>query len=195
MLIRWSAPGPAGREYERLDEVEGDFRSLLRKRVRSRKASTRSRGWGECRSAEALLHASRSSCLGDAERGCADQAMGGLHSSRPTVARKIPRRPLAATGARIPSIHPQAALPLSFSLQQAPATGPANTPPMVATRPCRTGCLEPDAWKRLPGISYVNSVEVVAPLQQRHHPAEAIPFGLCLSLLGQGGEVRSLAAG
>ena len=36
MLIRWSAPGPGGREYERLYNVEAQFRSLLNKRVRPR---------------------------------------------------------------------------------------------------------------------------------------------------------------
>jgi hypothetical protein len=46
MLIRWSAPGPGGREYERLYKVEGQFRSLLNKRVRPRQKHQALMGMG-----------------------------------------------------------------------------------------------------------------------------------------------------
>jgi hypothetical protein len=46
MLIRWSAPGPGGREYERLYNVEAQFRSLLNKRVRPRQKHQPLKGMG-----------------------------------------------------------------------------------------------------------------------------------------------------
>ena len=48
MLIRWSAPGPGGREYERLYNVEAQFRSLLNKRVRPRQKHQPLKGMGGC---------------------------------------------------------------------------------------------------------------------------------------------------
>jgi hypothetical protein len=74
MLIRWSAPGPGGREYERLYNVEAQFRSLLNKRVRPRQKHQPLKGMGGCGACAGLpVAAGRAGAIdfgGDRQAAC-----------------------------------------------------------------------------------------------------------------------------